>query len=59
MTESSATSLADKLLLAILTNNPNCIGSGQLISASNAKGLAQALAAFRQTLVAELEKQKE
>lgn len=57
MTESSAASKADTILLAILTNNPNCLGSGNMTDSSNAAEIAKSLATFRETLIASLKKQ--
>ena len=59
MNESNAAILADKILLSILTNNPNCIGTSNLSQAGNAAVVANGLAAFRQTLITELQKQPE
>lgn len=59
MNEAQAATLADKILLALVTNNPNCIGNSNLTNKASAEGVAQALAVFRQRLITDLVPQPE
>lgn len=53
MTEGQATSKADDALRIILTHQPNLFGAGNMLDADNARAMAEAVAAFRQELVAQ------
>lgn len=52
MNEAQATSKVDTVLAAILENHPSLFGNGVFIDADNARAMAQAVAAFRQELIA-------
>lgn len=57
MTESSAASKADAILLAILMHQPETIYKGQMTDVSGAEATAATLAAFRSKLIEELASQ--
>ncbi|MBV7454808.1 hypothetical protein KW843_10030 [Acidovorax sp. sif1233] len=57
MNESVASSKADAMLLAILTNQPEVLYKGTMTDISNAEQTAEALAAFRRRLIVKLMEQ--
>lgn len=52
-----ASAKADNLITALISNQPSFWPTGTLISEPNARDAARYLAAFRSTLVEELQKQ--
>ncbi len=57
MTEMDARNLANQVIGLVLTHQPNVLGSVPLSSEEAARQAAKQIAAFRETLVQELQKQ--